>query len=92
MCNTAPLLRIDFQAIKRRERSDRRRQPDIPEQLEEVERSDATQTTRGGRMGGMEVPDSVSGVSQVGNGLPGAIQIGPPFPMYQILQTPAFVA
>ena len=63
MCNTAPLLRIDFQAIKWRERSDRRRRPDVVEELEEVERGNAAEATRGGRMSGMEVPDSASGVS-----------------------------
>ena len=91
MCNTAPLLRIDFQAIKRCERSDRRRRPDIAEQLKESKRRNAAKATRGGRMSGVEVPDSASGVPQVGNGLPCAIRVGPTFPMYQILQMLAFV-
>ena len=92
MYNTAPLLRIDFQAIKRRERSDRGRRPDIAEQLKKVKRGNAVQTTRGGRMSGMEVPNSIGGVSQVGDGFPCAIGIGPTFPVHQILQTPAPVA
>ena len=92
MCNTAPLLRIDFQAIKGRERSDRRRRPDIAEQLKKVKRGDAPQVTRGGGMSSVEITDSVGGVSQVGNGLPRAIRIGPTFPMYQVLQTPSFIA
>ena len=92
MCNTAPLLKIDFQAIKRRERSDRRRRPDIAEQLQESERRDAVLASRSGRVGGMEVANSVSGVPQVGNGLPCAIRVGPTFPMHQILQMLPFVA
>ena len=92
MCNTAPLLRIDFQAIKRRKRSDRRRQPDIAEKLEEVKRGNATQTPRGSRMGDVEVANSVGGVPQVGNRLPHAIQVRPTFPMHQILQPLSFVA
>ena len=46
MCNTAPLLRINFQAIKQRKRSDRRRHPDIAEQLKEIEGRDPAQTMR----------------------------------------------
>ena len=87
-----PPLRIDFQAIKRRKRSDRRRRPDIAEQLKEIERRDAPQTPRGGRISGMEVANSVGGVPQVGNRLPCAIRIGPSFPMHQILQALPFVA
>ena len=43
-------------------------------------------------MCGMEVANSVSGVSQVGNGFPCAVGVRPTFPMHQILQPFSFVA
>ena len=92
MCNTAPLLRIDFQAIKRRERSDRRRRPDIAKQLKEIKWRNAAQATRGCRVSSVEIPNRVSGVSQVGNGFPCAICVGPTLPMHQVFQTLAPVA
>ena len=87
MCNTAPLLKIDFQAIEWHKRSDRRQQPDIPEQLKKVKGRDTLKTLRGSRMSGMKVPNSRSGISQVGYRLPGPISIGPTFPVHQILHT-----
>ena len=42
-------------------------------------------------MGDMEVPNCGSSISQVGNWFPCAVGVGPTFPMYQILQTLAFV-
>ena len=62
MCNTAPLLRIDFQVIKRRKQSDRRRQSNIVEELEEIERRNATETMRSGRMGSVEIPNRISSI------------------------------
>ena len=92
MCNTAPLLRIDFQAIERHERSDRRQRPDIAEHLKEIERQNAAQMTRGGGKSGMEVANSISGVPQVGNRLPCVVRIRPTLPVHEVLQPPAFVA
>ena len=92
MYNTAPLLRIDFQVIKRRERSDRRQRPNIAEKLQEVERGNAAKTAQGGRMRGVEVTNSSRSVSQVGNRLPGAISVGPSLPVNEILQALAFVS
>ena len=43
-------------------------------------------------MSGMEVPDSVGHIPQVGNGLPGTIRVGPTLPMHQVLQMPSFIA
>ena len=43
-------------------------------------------------MRGMEIPNRVSGVPQVGNGLPGSIRVRPTFPVHQVLQMLAFVA
>ena len=63
MCNTAPLLRIDFQAIKWRKRSDRRRRPNIAEELKEIKRRNTAKAAWGGRMRGVKVPDSSRGVS-----------------------------
>ena len=42
-------------------------------------------------MRGMEVANDISGVSQVGNRLPGAISFRPTLPVNEILQALAFV-
>ena len=91
MCNTAPLLRINFQAIKWHEQSDRRRQPDIVKELKKVKRGNSPKVTRGRRMGGVEIPDSVSSVIQVRHGFPGPISFRPTLPMNEILQVLALV-
>ena len=41
VCNTTPLLRINFQEIEQHKQSNRRRGTDIAEQLQEIEMGDA---------------------------------------------------
>ena len=91
MCNTAPLLRINFQAIKQHKQSDRRRQPNIAKELKEVKRRNTPKVMWGRWVRGMEVPNSVGSISQVGNQLPGPISFRPTFPVNKILQAPVFV-
>ena len=40
----------------------------------------------------MEVPNSIGGVPQVGNGFPCVVRVIPSLPMYEVLQTLSFVA
>ena len=91
MCNTAPLLRIDFQVIKQRERSDRRRRPDIVKKLQEVEGGNAVKAVQSGWVHSVESSNHISYIGQVAQQLPSAVRVRPTLPVDEILQVLAFI-
>ena len=90
ICNTTPLLKIGFQAIKWHEQSDRRRRPDISEELQKVKSGDAAEMARCGWMGGMEIMDGIGHIAQVREGFLCAICVQPSFPVDEVLHPMAF--